>query len=183
MRLLALRGRMSTTESWIDSEILHHCKPRSWKWLKGNIFLVWGHNRVGLGYDFFLQIEAGINFIKRNPKTHPIEYKETRKHLIKRFPYKIIYFVKEEKIIVLAVLHGKRSFELLKNRVNGIWQAATHWCSKTIRPASAKIAAKAAPTIISFFLGLCSVSMVFSADITPIYPHRHNFPPLTVHNR
>jgi toxin ParE1/3/4 len=82
------------------------------------IFSWYEDNRIGLGYDFLLQIDAGINFVKRNPEIHPIEYKGTRKHLIKRFPYKIIYLVKEEEIIVLAVLHGKRSFELLKSRVD-----------------------------------------------------------------
>ena len=82
------------------------------------IFSWYEDNRIGLGYDFLLQVDAGINFVKRNPEIHPIEYKGTRKHLIKRFPYKIIYLVKEEEIIVLAVLHGKRSFELLKNRVD-----------------------------------------------------------------
>lgn len=49
--------------------------------------------RTGLGYDFLLQVDAGINFINRNPEIHPIEYKGTRKHVIKRFPYKIIYLV------------------------------------------------------------------------------------------
>lgn len=61
-----------------------------------------------------------LDFIKRNPEIHPIEYKGTRKYILKRFPYKIIYFGEEEKIIVLAVLHGKRSPDLLKNRVNSI---------------------------------------------------------------
>jgi len=43
--------------------------------------------RIGLGYDFLLQVDAGLNFIARNPNIHPIEYKETRKHLVKRtFP-------------------------------------------------------------------------------------------------
>ena len=82
------------------------------------IFSWYEDNRIGLGYDFLLQVDAGINFVKRNPEIYAIEYKGTRKHLIKRFPYKIIYLVKEEEIIVLAVLHGKRSFELLKNRVD-----------------------------------------------------------------
>lgn len=82
------------------------------------IFSWYEDKRVGLGYDFLLQVDAGINFVKRNPESHPIEYKGTRKHLIKRFPYKIIYLVKEEEIIVLAVLHGKRSFKLLKSRVD-----------------------------------------------------------------
>ena len=37
--------------------------------------------RTGLGYDFLLQVDAGLNLIARNPNIHPIEYKETRKHL------------------------------------------------------------------------------------------------------
>ncbi len=77
-------------------------------------------NRVGLGYDFLLQVNAGLNFIMKNPEIHPIEYKGTRKHIIKRFPYKSIYLIEEEKIIVLAVIHGKRSPDLLKKRIDSI---------------------------------------------------------------
>lgn len=75
-------------------------------------------NRTGLGYDFLLQVDAGIHFIKRNPEIHSIEYKGTRKHIIKRFPYKIIYLIEEEKIIVIAVIHDKRSPELSKKRID-----------------------------------------------------------------
>ena len=49
--------------------------------------------RIGLGYDFLLQIDASIRFIERNPEIYPISYKGTRKHIIKRFPYKIIYLI------------------------------------------------------------------------------------------
>ena len=76
--------------------------------------------RTGLGYDFLLQVDAGLNLIARNPNIHPIEYKETRKHLIKRFPYKIIYLIEKEKIIVLAVIHSKRSPVLIKRRMDSI---------------------------------------------------------------
>ncbi len=76
--------------------------------------------RIGLGYDFLLQVDAGINFINRNPEIHPIEYKGTRRHLIKRFPYKIIYLVEEEEIIILAVIHGKRRPDLIKKRIDSI---------------------------------------------------------------
>ena len=77
-------------------------------------------NRTGLGHDFLMQVDAGINFIKRNPDVHPIEYKGTKKHLIKRFPYKIIYLVEEEKIVILAVTHGKRNPVLIRKRVDSI---------------------------------------------------------------
>jgi plasmid stabilization system protein ParE len=72
--------------------------------------------RQGLGHDFLLQVDAGLNFIARNPAIHPTEYKGTRKHLLKRFPYKIIYLVENERIIVLAVIHGRRSPALIKKR-------------------------------------------------------------------
>jgi plasmid stabilization system protein ParE len=76
--------------------------------------------RQGLGYDFLLQVDAGLKFIERNPKIFPPEYKGTRKYLIKRFPYKIIYLLEEKRIIVLAVIHGKRSSNLTKERIDNI---------------------------------------------------------------
>lgn len=76
--------------------------------------------RQGLGYDFLLQIDAGLRFIERNPKVCPVEYKGTRKFLIKRFPYKIIHLVEEEKITVLAVIHSKRNPVLTKKRIDNI---------------------------------------------------------------
>ncbi len=74
--------------------------------------------RLGLGYDFLLQVDAGFKFIERNPYVFQQEHKETRKFLIKRFPYKIIYIIKEENIFILAVIHGKRSSELISDRID-----------------------------------------------------------------
>lgn len=74
--------------------------------------------RKGLGYDFLLQIEAGLSTISRNPEINPIEYRDTRKHLVKRFPYKIIYLIVSNRIIILAVLHQKRNPELTKKRID-----------------------------------------------------------------
>ena len=81
-------------------------------------FFWYEDKRQGLGYDFLLNVDAGLNFIKRNPNIHPTEYKGTRKHFIKRFPYKIVYLVEGEKIVVLAVIHGRRSPVLIKKRIN-----------------------------------------------------------------
>ncbi len=74
----------------------------------------------GLGYDFLLQIDAGLGFIERNPEVYPPDYKETRKHVINRFPYKIIYLFEKQRIIVLAVIHGKRNPESIKKRIDDI---------------------------------------------------------------
>ena len=63
--------------------------------------------REGLGFDFLFQVDEGIKFIENNPKVLSQEYKGTRKYIIKRFPYKIVYLVKNDKIIIIAVIHCK----------------------------------------------------------------------------
>ncbi len=72
--------------------------------------------RQGLGYDFILNLEAGFELILRDPFIFKKEYKSARKHIIKRFPYKIIYIVEDLKVVVIAVLHGKRNPDLIKDR-------------------------------------------------------------------
>ncbi len=42
------------------------------------------------------------------------------KYSIKRFPYKIIYLVEPERIIVLAVIHGRRGPAFIKKRIEVI---------------------------------------------------------------
>jgi plasmid stabilization system protein ParE len=81
-------------------------------------FLWYEDKRRGLGHDFLLQVEAGLKFIERSPEIHNAGYKGTRTHLIKRFPYKIIYMFAHEKVVVIALLHGRRSPELLKKRIS-----------------------------------------------------------------
>lgn len=49
--------------------------------------------------------------------TSSIEYKGTRKHFIKGFPYNL---VEKEKIIILAVIHGKRRPDLIKKTIDSI---------------------------------------------------------------
>ena len=82
-------------------------------------FLWYENKRKGLGHDFLLQVDAGLSFIQRNPEIHPEEYKISRKHLIKRFPYKIIYIIEQNIIVVLAVLHGRRNPDLISDVFSG----------------------------------------------------------------
>jgi len=73
--------------------------------------------RRGLGHDFLLQVEAALNFLEKNPKIFPEVYKEARRYLIKRFPYKIYYRVNENTVIVLAVIYGGRNPNWIKQRL------------------------------------------------------------------
>ena len=64
--------------------------------------------RVGLGDEFFLCIDAELSFIKRDPLVYSEKINKIRRALVNRFPYAIFYLVKESTIIILAVIHFKR---------------------------------------------------------------------------
>ena len=65
--------------------------------------------REGLGFDFELCLEAGIEEIIRNPLAFELKYRSLRAHYIARFPYGIHYVIEGGIVFVLAVLHTSRS--------------------------------------------------------------------------
>lgn len=81
------------------------------------IFVWYEKQRKGLGHDFLLQVEAGFRFIEKNPLALSKKYKETRRHIVQRFPYAIIYLVEGSKVFVLGVVHGGRDPNWIKKRI------------------------------------------------------------------
>lgn len=73
--------------------------------------------RTGLGHDFLLQVDAGFRFLERTPFIFPEIYRGIRRHLIKRFPYKIYYLVEETTVIILAVVYGGRDPQWIRKRL------------------------------------------------------------------
>lgn len=64
----------------------------------------------GLGLSFLAVIRQQLLQIRERPEAFPIFQSQTRRALIKRFPYGIIDLVQrdQERMIVLAVLHCGR---------------------------------------------------------------------------
>ena len=73
---------------------------------------------VGLGHRFLIQVDTAIKYITRYSNIAPVEYRGTRKHLLKRFPYKLIYLIENDRIIVLGVIHGKRHPDVTTKRID-----------------------------------------------------------------
>jgi toxin ParE1/3/4 len=65
--------------------------------------------RDGLGKDFELCIEVGLNRISRNPKNFQNKYKSVRVHFIERFPFGIHYIFERRIIKVVGVFHTARN--------------------------------------------------------------------------
>ena len=69
----------------------------------------WYEERVsGLGLDFILNLDAAFNAILRNPLLYPALHKNIRRALLRRFPYQVFFVYEENRVVVLAVFHGKR---------------------------------------------------------------------------
>lgn len=64
--------------------------------------------RTGLGKDFELCLEAGLDQIQRDPLLFQKRYKDIHIHFINRFPYGIHYLVEEKTIRVFGVFHTSR---------------------------------------------------------------------------
>jgi len=73
--------------------------------------------RIGLGHDFLLQVDSGLRFLERTPLIFPEIYRGIRRHLIKRFPYKIFSLVEEKTVAIIAVMYGGRDPQWIRKRL------------------------------------------------------------------
>ncbi|CAG1002156.1 hypothetical protein MTYP_02982 [Methylophilaceae bacterium] len=73
--------------------------------------------RIGLGLEFFAEIERLLNRVTSNPEQFPILYRGTRKAVARRFPYCVYFRERNQHIVVLAVFHSARNPEAWKSRV------------------------------------------------------------------
>ncbi len=68
----------------------------------------YNQERPGLGYEFAVQIDIAVRHIINFPDAWPILSGNTRKCVISRFPFCILYLIENTKIIIVAVMHMKR---------------------------------------------------------------------------
>ena len=64
--------------------------------------------RLGLGTVFLDAVQAALLSVAENPKAFPIEMGETRKRVVSRFPYSILYWFDGTVVHVSAIAHHSR---------------------------------------------------------------------------
>ena len=62
----------------------------------------------GLGLDFRKDVEIAIQKIQAAPLRWSLYSKRTRRFLIRRFPYLVIFKELEHMIVIIAIAHGSR---------------------------------------------------------------------------
>jgi plasmid stabilization system protein ParE len=73
------------------------------------------HQQPGLGIEFLDEVEECYNRISKNPQQYQ-SHRDQRVAIMHRFPYKVVYEIENESIVVYAVYHDKRSPEKLTAR-------------------------------------------------------------------
>ena len=69
----------------------------------------WYENqRPGLGSEYLAEVASVLEDIERNPEAYAIVQGQTRRALVRRFPYAVFYVVDPELVAVTAVMHGRR---------------------------------------------------------------------------
>ena len=63
---------------------------------------------VGLGHEFLRAADTCVSSIQRNPLAYPTAHGQTRRALLRKFPYALFYLIDGDRIVVLACFHLRR---------------------------------------------------------------------------
>lgn len=70
----------------------------------------WHDNiRPELGECFALAVESAVETITQQPLQFPVVYRNRRRAGVRRFPNGIFFEVQDDRIVVVACFHGRRS--------------------------------------------------------------------------
>ena len=72
--------------------------------------------RTGLGDELLDEFGRVVRLLESDPERRPFYYRDFRRLLTRRFPYKLFYRVEGDRVIVFRILHAKRKHQWkLKN--------------------------------------------------------------------
>jgi plasmid stabilization system protein ParE len=77
----------------------------------------YNRQQIGLGDAFQREAEAATQLILDRPLAWQIEIEPTRRFILNRFPYKMVYVVRADQIIMIAVMHQHRHPDYWVDRV------------------------------------------------------------------
>lgn len=64
--------------------------------------------RASLDQEYLESVQGILNSVLDDPKAYPVVHRDTRRALLRRFPYGLFYRLFEGQSVVVACLHAKR---------------------------------------------------------------------------
>jgi hypothetical protein len=74
----------------------------------------------GLGYEFAAEMKNTLNRIVSFPDAWPLLSKRTRRCMTNRFPYGVLYQIRTDHILIIAIMHLKRDPKKWQERLKNI---------------------------------------------------------------
>jgi plasmid stabilization system protein ParE len=71
---------------------------------------------AGLGADFTTEVEQALTTIASVPHLGTRYLESTRRLVVRRFPYNIVYFVESKAVVIVAVAHQRQKPGYWKDR-------------------------------------------------------------------
>ena len=71
----------------------------------------------GLGFQFAVEVQRTIDRIAEFPEAWPVLSERTRRCRMRRFPYGLIYHVRDETLLIVAVMHLHRHPDVWRDRL------------------------------------------------------------------
>lgn len=72
---------------------------------------------AGLGNDLRMEIEHAVWQIRETPERWQRHTERTRRFLVRRFPYSVVYLIQPDHLWIIAVAHHKRRPRYWENRL------------------------------------------------------------------
>jgi len=67
------------------------------------------HQSPGLGYELAAEVKAAFDRIASFPTAWPVFSERSRRCLVNRFPYGVLYQVRGDTVLVVAIMHLRRA--------------------------------------------------------------------------
>ncbi len=78
----------------------------------------YNEQRPGLGFEFAAEVQRTFERVRRLPKAWPVFSSRARRCLTDRFPFGVLYEVRDDCILVGAIMHLKRDPKCWKERLS-----------------------------------------------------------------
>lgn len=72
--------------------------------------------RTGLGDELLDEVRHAVHLLESDPERRPFYYRDFRRLLTRRFPYKLFYRVEDDRVIVFRILHAKQRHQWQLNK-------------------------------------------------------------------
>ena len=98
----------------MEKEIKYHPKALAEAFRSARYY---NKRRPGLGAEFFEEVDSAVNQLRADPLRHRADADGVRSWRLRRFLFRIYYFLEPNRIRILAVAHPKRRLGYWRQRI------------------------------------------------------------------